>query len=268
MKRYVVKIRYTGTAFHGFQAQPVLRTVQGEMTRIAQTAFRTPCRVTGCSRTDSGVHAEEYFLLLEIGDAADTPPPDRLLYVLEPYLPEDISVLCSCLAPEGFHPRYSVAEKEYCYRIWNAARRDPLRAHRVFHYPRPISEAALCEMNRAAALLSGRQDFRAFMAEGGNTEKSTIRTVSRFFCRRLGDIVEVNIRADGFLYNMVRILTGTLLEVAAGRMCADDMPDILASGNRCRAGMTVPPDGLYLHRVFFPAGFLPDFMTSPAFSEP
>ena len=261
--RYVVKVAYDGTDFVGWQVQPNGPSVQQALADAAASAFGESAVFTASGRTDSGVHAEEYFLLLEIGDATDTPPPDRLLYVLEPYLPEDISVLCSCLAPEGFHPRYSVAEKEYCYRIWNAARRDPLRAHRVFHYPRSISEAALCEMNRAAALLSGRQDFRAFMAEGGNTEKSTIRTVSRFFCRRLGDIVEVNIRADGFLYNMVRIIAGALFDAGTGKLSLTAVAEALAAGRRDLLGKTMPACGLTLLSVDY--GF--DLFGENAFRE-
>lgn len=258
--RYVAKLRYDGANFSGFQVQPNARTVQGTLCTAAGEAFGVPCAVTGCSRTDSGVHAEVFCAMIEpLSDGGNILPPDRLPQIMAPYLPPDLSVTASCEAPEGFHPRYGVLDKEYCYRILNTRVRDPFLDRRAWHLPRYIDGAALAEMNRAAAYLIGRHDFHAFMAEGKEVENAT-RTVKTFSCARVGDIIEVRVSADGFLYNMVRILVGTLVGVAKGQLSADEIPAILASKDRTMSGMTAPPDGLYLAKVRYPAGVLPPEM--------
>ena len=257
--RYVAKLRYDGADFSGFQVQPNVRTVQGTLCEAAAAAFGAPCAVTGCSRTDSGVHAECFCATVPQGEGANLLPPDRLPQIMAPYLPPDLSVTASCEAPSGFHPRYGVLDKEYCYRILNTRVADPFLYRRVWHLPRIIGEHELAAMNRAAAHLIGRHDFHAFMAEGKEVENAT-RTIKSFGCTRIGDIIEVRVSADGFLYNMVRILVGTLVGVAKGQLSPDDMPKILASCDRTVSGMTAPPDGLYLARVRYPEGVLPPEM--------
>lgn len=255
--KYLVLIRYLGTDFHGFQAQPDRRTVQGELTRAAAECFGGPCAVTGCSRTDSGVHAENFCATVEpLFDGAPVIPPERLPRAIAQYLPQDLSLFFAKESPEGFHPRYGILEKEYRYDICNTALRDPFLAARTWHYPRKISARALGEMNRAAAAFVGRHDFAALMA-AGSTVTDTVRTISRCECKRQGDIISVYVRGDGFLYNMVRIIVGTLIAVSAGKLTPDEIPAILESCDRTLAGMTAPPEGLHLATLFYPEGILP-----------
>lgn len=257
--KYVVNLRYDGSNFYGFQVQPNRRTVQGSLQSAAEQAFAASCAVTGCSRTDSGVHAETFCAMIEPSGNANVLPSERLPQIIAPFLPSDMSVVASCQAPDHFHPRYSVCDKEYCYRILNTRVRDPFLYKRAWHRPSFIDEKALGEMNRAASFLVGQHDFHAFMAEGREVENAT-RTIRYFHCTRQNDLIEVRVCADGFLYNMVRILVGTLVAVAKQQIEPDDIPDILASQDRTRAGMTAPPDGLYLSRVRYPVGFLPAYM--------
>ena len=254
---YVILVRYLGTDFCGFQVQPGLRTVQGELNRAAEALFRCPCAVTGCSRTDSGVHAEMFAALLApASEQAPFVPCDRLPRAIAPYLPSDISLMWAGEAPADFHPRYTVLEKEYHYDILNAPVRDPFLTGRVWHYPRPITEEALTAMCEAAKAFVGTHDYASFMAEGSSVT-DTVRSISLATLSRSGDKLSFRVRGNGFLYHMVRIMVGTLIEVAEGKLAPLDVPKILAAKDRRAAGMTAPPDGLYLSRIFYPDGILP-----------
>lgn len=246
--KYFAKIKYLGTAFHGFQVQPELRTVQGELNAALNEAFGLPCKVTGCSRTDAGVHANEFCLTVECDGG--TIPADKLPIAVSRFLPEDLSLFYAKECDESFHPRYDVKEKEYLYRIMNTRIYDPFYYGRVWFVPRYIDDAALEKMNVAAKHFLGKHDFSTFMAEGSDVE-DTARNITALSVTREGDIIDVRISADGFLYNMVRIIVGTLTEVAFGRILPDDIPEIIASRDRSRAGMTAPAEGLYLNRVVY-----------------
>lgn len=246
--KYFAKIKYLGTAFHGFQVQPELRTVQGELNAALDAAFGLPCKVTGCSRTDAGVHANEFCLTVECNGG--TIPADKLPIAVSRFLPEDLSLFYAKECDASFHPRYDVKEKEYLYRIMNTRIYDPFYYGRVWFLPRYIDDAALTKMNEAAAHFIGKKDFSTFMAEGSDVE-DTVRNVTALSVVRDGDFIDVKISADGFLYNMVRIIVGTLTEVAFGRISPDDIPEIIASRDRSRAGMTAPAEGLYLNRVMY-----------------
>lgn len=244
--KYFAKIKYLGTDFHGFQVQPDLRTVQGELNAALNQAFGLPCSVTGCSRTDAGVHANEFCLTVEC--EGGTIPADKLPIAVSRFLPEDLSLFYAEECGKSFHPRYDVKEKEYLYRIMNTRIYDPFEFGRVWFLGRPITDEGLCRMNEAARHFIGRYDFSTFMSEGSDVG-DTVRNVTSLSIVRNGNIVEVRISADGFLYNMVRIIVGTLTEVAFGRISPDDIPDIIASRDRSRAGMTAPAEGLYLNSV-------------------
>ena len=246
--KYFAKIKYLGTAFHGFQVQPELRTVQGELNAALNEAFGLPCKVTGCSRTDAGVHANEFCLTVECDGG--TIPADKLPIAVSRFLPEDLSLFYAKECNESFHPRYDVKEKEYLYRIMNTRIYDPFYYGRVWFLPRYVDDAALEKMNAAAKHFLGKHDFSTFMAEGSDVE-DTVRNITSLSVAREGDIIDVRISADGFLYNMVRIIVGTLTEVAFGRISPDDIPEIIASRDRSRAGMTAPAEGLYLNRVVY-----------------
>ncbi len=246
--KYFAKIKYLGTDFHGFQVQPALRTVQGELNAALDAAFGLPCKVTGCSRTDAGVHANEFCLTVECDGG--TIPADKLPIAVSRFLPNDLSLFYAKECEESFHPRYDVKQKEYLYRIMNTRIYDPFYYGRVWFLPRYIDESALAKMNEAAAHFIGKKDFSTFMAEGSDVE-DTVRNVKSLSVVRDGDFIDVKISADGFLYNMVRIIVGTLAEVAFGRISPDEIPDIIESRDRSRAGMTAPAEGLYLNRVLY-----------------
>lgn len=246
--KYFAKIKYLGTAFHGFQVQPGLRTVQGELNYALNQAFGLPCKVTGCSRTDAGVHANEFCLTVEC--EGGTIPADKLPIAVARFLPTDLSLFYAEECDNAFHPRYDVREKEYLYRIINRPIYDPFEFGRAWFLSRPVSDEGLLLMQSAAKHFIGRYDFSTFMSEGSDVE-DTVRTVTALSVERNGDLIEIRISADGFLYNMVRIIVGTLTEVAFGRISPDDIVDIINSHDRSRAGMTAPADGLYLNKVVY-----------------
>lgn len=246
--RYFAKIKYLGTSFHGFQVQPDKRTVQGELCMALASALGHPCKVTGCSRTDAGVHANEFAVLLECEGA--TVPPEKLSVAVARYLPCDLSLYYAEEAPEGFHPRYDVVAKEYLYRIKNLRVYDPFEYGRAWFVPREISDDAISKMREAARHFVGKKDFSTFMAEGSDVI-DTVRDVKYLTIDKTEDLIEIRISADGFLYNMVRIIVGTLMDVAFGRLAPDDIPYVISSCDRSRAGMTAPAEGLYLNKVFY-----------------
>ena len=246
--RYFAKIKYLGTSFHGFQVQPTERTVQGTLCEALREALGCEASVTGCSRTDAGVHANEFCLVIDAPGA--TVPADKLPVAIARFLPNDLSLFWAKKCDNEFHPRYDVKEKEYLYRIMNQKVYDPFEYGRAWFVPREINEEKLQRMNLAAKHFLGKMDFSAFMAEGSDVV-DTVRNVTYLNVEKQGDLIEIKIRADGFLYNMVRIIVGTLIEVAFGRFDPDDIPLIINSHNRKNAGMTAPAEGLYLNRVFY-----------------
>ena len=246
--KYFAKIKYLGTAFHGFQVQPGLRTVQGELNSALNQAFGLPCKVTGCSRTDAGVHANEFCLTVECDGG--TIPADKLPIAVARFLPVDLSLFYAEECAADFHPRYDVKEKEYLYRIINRPIYDPFEYGRAWFLSRPVSDMGLELMQQAAKHFIGKYDFSTFMSEGSDVE-DTVRSVTALSVEKNGDLIEIRISADGFLYNMVRIIVGTLTEVAFGRISPDDIPSIIASCDRSRAGMTAPADGLFLNKVIY-----------------
>ncbi len=248
--KYLMKLRYVGTDFCGSQIQPNVRTVQGVLNQAFTAVFGTVCRVTSCSRTDSGVHANAATLTVELPDGSVPIPAEKLPLAVSPHLPPDVMVFDACLRDDTFHVRHDVVGKEYVYLIHNACLRDPFMRDRAWFYPRRIDDAGLAAMRAAAAHLVGKHDFAAFMAQGSPVA-TTERTVRYLRVERAGDLLRFSACADGFLYNMVRIIVGTLTEVAAGRIAPDEIPGILASRDRARAGMTAPPEGLYLNAVFY-----------------
>ena len=252
--KYFAKIKYVGTAFHGFQIQPDKRTVQGELCRAINEALGTECKVTGCSRTDGGVHANEFCLTIEAEDA--TVPADKLPLALARFLPEDISLIYAKECSRDFHPRYDAQGKEYLYRIYNARVMDPFEVNRAWFLPRLIDDSGIEKMRQACEHILGKHDFSCFMAKGSDTE-DTVRCVDYLRIEKNGDLIFIYIHADGFLYNMVRIIVGTLTEVAFGRFSNEDVRDMILSKDRSRAGMTAPAGGLYLNRVDYEFPKLP-----------
>lgn len=244
--KYFAKIKYIGTDFHGFQVQPGKRTVQGELCVALAQALGAECKVTGCSRTDAGVHANTFAITVDCKEA--TVPAEKLPLAVARFLPPDLALYYAVEADDTFHPRYSVKSKEYLYRIRNARINDPFDYGRVWLLNPPISDVALERMKQAAKIISGKKDFASFMAEGSDII-DTVREIFYINVEREGDYINVRICADGFLYNMVRIIVGTLTEVAYGRIAVDSICEIIESRNRKNAGMTAPACGLYLNQV-------------------
>lgn len=249
--KLLLKLSYLGSDFCGYQVQKDKRTVQGELNAAARELFGYDCDVTGCSRTDSGVHANMFCAAItRHGEGyLDTDIEiTKIPRAISAHLPPDIAVYSAEWTDDGFHPRYDVKYKEYIYRIYNGAVRDPFESGRSWHVPQRLAADAVEKMNKAAASFVGEHDFSAFMAQGSSVE-STVRNVAYADVHREGDVIVFRVAADGFLYNMVRIMTGTLVAVAQNKISPEDIAGIIESKSRERAGMTAPPEGLYLNRV-------------------
>ena len=244
MSRLLVAIRYDGTAYHGWQVQPNGVTVQERVQDGIEALFGSRLDVTGCSRTDAGVHAETFCFHMDVDTSL---PPERLPEALNAHLPDDIVAFACRPVPDGFHARYSCRGKQYAYRFYDGAYRDPFCARNTF----PVKERLdVARMDAAAKAFLGMQDFSAFCAAGSSVENK-IRTVSRAEVERVGNQVVFTVAADGFLYHMVRSMAGTLWEASRGVISPDDVKDVIASRSRPLAGPTVPAKGLSLQRVFY-----------------
>ena len=243
--KHLLTLSYLGTAYSGFQVQPNAKTVQAALQFAATKIFDTPCGITGCSRTDSGVHANEYLAVVEEHGSASI-PESAVARAMNTYLPKDISVSRSVPVPEDFKIRHEVEGKEYRYLIWNHPCRNPFLADRALYYPRKLDIEA---MRKAIPYFIGKHDFKAFMASGSDIA-DTVRTITDLRVEAEGDQVAVYVSADGFLYNMVRIIVGTLLEISEGKISLERLEKAIGTGERSLAGRTAPAEGLYLNRVF------------------
>ena len=246
MRNLLVTIRYDGRGYHGWQVQDNADSVQARFQEALFRVIGSRPDIKGCSRTDAGVHANMYCVSFR---TEHTIPADRLPYAMNRFLPDSIAVTGAAEVPEDFHARYSCRGKEYIYKILNAPFRDPFLSGYALHYWHSLDEEL---MDRAARNFLGTHDFTSFCTVDPHRKKGDFhRTVRNFSVTRQGDMVTLTIEADGFLYNMVRIITGTLLYVAQGRLAPDDIPVIISARDRSAAGPTAPPEGLYLNRVFY-----------------
>lgn len=202
--------------------------------------------VKGCSRTDSGVSARQYCVSFKTDCAI---PCEKLVIALNTRLPKTIAALSCREVEEDFHARYSSKGKRYCYRILNRDIRDPFLDGFSLHCPYPQNIDADF-LNKQAQDFVGTHDFKAFQ-NSGTVMEDTVRTIYSCSVTRNGDMIELTVCGDGFLYNMVRIMAGTLLDIAKGAIEPDSIPDIILSGNRAKAGVTAPPQGLMLEEVFY-----------------
>lgn len=247
MRNLKVFIAYNGAGYHGFQRQDNAVTVQETVEKALGKLLKTePPVIYGCSRTDAGVHARRFCFNVRIDNAI---PCSGFIKGMNTLLPDDISVLSCEDAAEDFHARYSVKAKEYVYLINNKPTRDVFLRNLAYHYPYTLDFYA---MERAAELFVGEHDFAAFCrAEGKARVKSTVRTICSLDISRGNGICEIKVCGNGFLYNMVRIIAGTLIYVSEGRRSLDDIRRALETGDRSLAGVTMPPEGLYLNEVFY-----------------
>lgn len=248
MSNFKVTIAYNGTAYHGWQRQNNAIAVQEVFEKALYILTGQNIVVQGCSRTDAGVHAREYVLSF----AVDSPINCRgIVFGLNPKLPDDISVLDCETAPDNFHARYMCKGKEYEYIVHNSEIKNPFYKDTAYRSWFPIDAQKL---DRAAKDFVGTHDFKAFCSTDCEKE-NTVRTIHYFNVRREGELIIFNVSGDGFLYNMVRIMVGTLLFINEGKIGENDIPGILASRDRTKAGKTVPPQGLYLNKVYYDEGF-------------
>ncbi len=243
MGNYCLILQYDGTRYRGWQKQGNTdRTIQGKLETLLSRLLDQKVEAAGSGRTDAGVHA----LAQTVSFRADTPLScDELLAALRRYLPEDIGAVSLREADPRFHARLSAKEKTYVYRVWNSAAPCVFERRFVYVFPDVLDLEA---MRSAAARLTGRHDFSAF-STGKKTGKPAVRTLSALDVERIGEEVRLTFTADGFLYNMVRILTGTLLEVGRGDRTPESVEEILRSADRTTAGFTAPAQGLCLWEV-------------------
>lgn len=244
MRNLLVTMRYDGSQYHGWQVQDNAVTVQQTFQDALERLFGQRLPVVGCSRTDSGVHALMYCCNFRTDSAI---PCEKIPYALNAHLPDDIGVYACREVPEDFHARYSCKGKRYIYKIHNSPFRNPFAMGYSCSY-RPKLDAAF--LNEQAKDYIGTHDFAAFAAAGGSVE-DTVRTVQASAVYRDGDTVCFEVQADGFLYNMVRIMAGTLLGISEGKIPEGSIPAIIDSLDRSRAGVTAPPQGLFLKEVYY-----------------
>ncbi|MDE6412665.1 MAG: tRNA pseudouridine(38-40) synthase TruA [Eubacterium sp.] len=242
MRNLLVEISYDGSNYHGWQVQKNALTVQEVFQNAVEKVFCERIDIKGCSRTDSGVHANSYFVNFKTDKSI---PTDKVVMALNTYLPKDVAVLSCKEVSEDFHARYSVQSKEYVYKLYNGKIRNPFYNNYAFHYRYPINVDYL---NEQAKAFIGTYDFSGFCSSNSDVE-DTVRTVKNFEVSRDGDMVYFTVEADGFLYNMVRIMVGTLIFINEGKIKANELKEVIESKNRKRAGKTAPPQGLYLNRV-------------------
>lgn len=244
MENYLFKIRFDGSAFHGWQMQKNAATVQESVENAIEKIFCQRAVAHGCSRTDAGVHANEYFFSAKLETGI---PVSVMPRALSSALPPQIAVISAEEVPEDFHARFSCKKKEYIYKVLIGETPDPFLLGRAYHYKYGLDAEKL---NIQAADFTGTHDFSAFCAAGSSV-KSNIRTVYSFGVGKSGDIVEFKVCGDGFLYNMVRIMVGTLIDIQRGKIEENSIPQIIESADRNKAGVTVPACGLYLNKVYY-----------------
>ncbi len=245
MRNVLMSLRYDGTNYHGWQVQKNAVTVQEVFQGALARLLGEDVDIKGCSRTDAGVHANMYCVSAKIDSKI---PCDRLKMALTRFLPRDIAVTGAVEVPLDFHARYSCSGKEYVYKIWNEPVRNPFWHGRAFHYWYHLDVEKL---DSAAKNFIGTHDFTSFCTLDKRNPENMVRTVKAFSVERNGGLVEMRVTADGFLYNMVRIMVGTLLRVAMGRIEPQEIPDIISAKDRAKAGPTAVAHGLYLNRVFY-----------------
>ena len=251
--KILLRISFLGTHYCGYQVQPNGISVQQRLNEATKKLFGYDCDIVGCSRTDSGVHANEFCVTVtkKKEKALDTNiPVSKIPQALGFYLPEDISVLSAEEVDEDFHPRYDVKYKEYVYKIWNRPYRDPFLAGRSWHCPKVIDQKGIENMKVAAKRLVGKKDFVSYMATDSKVS-DTVRTVYDAEITEQDGLITFRVRADGFLYNMVRIFVGTLLDVGYGRTAPEDIDKITEAKDRRAAGSTARPEGLFLNKVVY-----------------
>lgn len=243
--RILFTIAYDGTEYAGWQKQKNhIKTIQETLENACKALFQQDIEVIGASRTDAGVHAMGQRAVI---DVETNIPVKKIPFAIRSFLPDDIVVTNAEQVPLQFHPRYDCVQKTYCYTFYQDDFRNPIFRKNTVFVPQKLD---ILSMNIAANYIVGKHDFQCFCAAGASV-RSTVRTIFHCNVEQKGHFITISITGDGFLYNMVRIIAGTLLEVGKGRKKPQDLQCIIASGDRTKAGMTAPPQGLTLMEIIY-----------------
>ncbi len=242
MPRFKLIVAYDGTGYHGFARQDNALTIQEVLEKTIASVIGQEVRVIGAGRTDTGVHAKEQCCVF---DAQTGIPVYNLIKAINSKLPKDIAVRDITIVPDDFQPRYAAKHKTYRYLILNSKIRDPFIYKYAYFYPYDLDIAL---MQEAAAYIVGEHDFRCFCSAGSSVV-STVRTVYELKITKQGELITIDICGNGFLYNMVRIIVGTLLKVGTKKLPVEQMKNILVSKDRGLAGPTAPPQGLTMLKI-------------------
>lgn len=246
MRNLKVCMAYNGTNYHGFQSQKNALAVQDVVQEKMSILLSQPVNIFGCSRTDTGVHAREFYFNVNIEHGITC---SGFIKGMNTLLPQDIVILSCEEVDKNFHARFDAKGKEYLYIVNNAKQRDVFSQNLALFYPYALDADYL---NKAAQVFVGTHDFSAYCkAESKEHLTTTVRTINSFKVERNGEYVNFYITGEGFLHNMVRILIGTLLFLSEGKRTEADIYESLNTGNREKAGKTLPPCGLYLNKVFY-----------------
>lgn len=245
MRNIMIEIEYDGTNYNGWQIQPNGITIQQRIMEAVKKLTKEDVVINGSGRTDAKVHAKgqvaNFYTVSKI-------PTERLPIAINHFLPGDISILGAKEVSHDFHAQYWAKGKQYSYHIYNRPQRSSLFRNYSYHIPYPLK---IDEMQEAAKPLLGTHDFRGFMSSGSSV-KDTIRKITAIEIKKNEDSIWITFRGNGFLYNMVRIMVGTLVEIGSGRKSIDTVKEALEQGERKKAGHTAPPQGLFLDKVFYP----------------
>lgn len=244
--RVKLVVAYDGTNYSGWQVQPNGITISQKLNEALTSLLGENIQVTGASRTDAGVHSLGNVCVFETSTRM---PAEKISYALNQRLPADIVVQDSCEVPESFHPRFSKSRKTYEYRILNRRFRMPTRRLDTYFYYYPLDVE---KMKEAARFLEGEHDFKSFCSVHSQSE-TTVRTIYSCTVEKTGDIIAIRVTGNGFLYNMVRIIAGTLVKVGAGELQSAQIPEILAAADRSAAGATAPAHGLTMIGIEYEA---------------
>jgi len=245
MRNLRLEMCYDGSRYRGWQRLPgAENTIQGKLEQTLTRILGEKIEVSGSGRTDAGVHAMGQVASFHCENPM---PAEEILKQLRRYLPEDIGIYSCKEAAPRFHARLNARGKTYCYRIWNSEAPCVFQRRYVACFPERLDVEA---MNRAGQQMLGEHDFAAFCTRA-KVKKSTVRCITALRVACIGNEIQITVTADGFLYNMVRAITGTVLYAAEGKLTPEDIPEILASGDRSLAGPTVPPGGLYMTRLWY-----------------
>ena len=247
MRNIALFLTYVGTRYHGWQVQKNDITIGQTMEEAAAAIVGHPVKMTGCGRTDAGVHARRYVANFRTTSRI---PVDRIPYAMNTHLPDDIVVTDAIEVHDDFNAIGSCVRKEYTYLIYNSRIRDPFYVDKAWFYPKHLDEKI---MQQAASQFVGTHDFAAVRSVGTDVT-STVRTVYYYDVSRDGDLISLKVCANGFLYNMARAMAGTVVYAAEGKIDPAGIGALLESGNRTAAGPTVPPGGLYMTKLWYDDG--------------